>query len=80
METLQKPTIDKVKLVKNNTVKFDSYRAGFFYYTIGYENETYRFCFETHEIAGATLQKEDKAIMFLRFINKAIDHHQFIKV
>lgn len=80
-------------LVKgDNTVKFDSYRQGFFYYNVGlkeYHNinsdvfvETAKFQFPIpmDDIGTATLLREDKAITFMRWIRKAIDEGTLIQV
>ena len=68
------------QIVKNNTVEFDSYRAGFFYYTVDVAEDRYRFPIEMNEVGTATMLKSDKALLYMRFIKKAIDGHQFIKV
>jgi hypothetical protein len=78
METL-KQTINLTEVVKNNKVNFDSYRAGFFYYTVGVGDSEYRFPIEANDIGQATLLASDKAIIYMRWIRKAIDGHQFIK-
>lgn len=81
MENLQIiAPLNMIDIVKDNKVHFDSYRAGFFYYTVTVKNETYRFPIESHDIGQATMQKEDKALIFMRWIKKAIDGHQFVKV
>lgn len=81
MENLQiLAPLNLTDIVKNNKVHFDSYRAGFFYYTVTVKENTYRFPIETNDIGQATLLKEDKAIIFMRWIRKAIDGHQFIKI
>lgn len=67
-------------IIKGNTVRFDSYRSGFFYYHIEYENETYQFTVPQDDIGTATLNAEDKAMLFMRWIRKAIDSNEFIKI
>ena len=61
-------------LVKNNIVDFFRYRAGVFYYTIVYPTtmETYVFPVPLDDIGDATMFRSDKAILFMRWIRKAI--------
>lgn len=76
-------------LVKDgNKVVFDFYRAGFFYYNVGYsfkkdvfiKYETYQFPVPTEDIGNATLLATDKAITYMRWIRKAIENNTLIKV
>ena len=70
----QYPTI--TELVKNNSVNFHSYRAGNFYYDIAYGDSpqtTYRFTVPLEDIGDATLQCSDKALLFMRWIRKALE-------
>lgn len=78
-------------LVSNgNTVTFDSYRQGVFYYNVAYCTEEqlqsdtavtiYQFPVPIDDIGTATLLKEDKAITFMRWIRKAIEDKTFIKL
>lgn len=73
----------------NNIVKFDSYRAGFFYYIVEWTDlspeesmgvpDKYLFPIPVEDIGNATLLSEDKAITFMRWIRKAIDDKTLIK-
>lgn len=72
--------LNLTKIVKDNSVHFDSYRSGFFYYTVNVDENVYRFPIEANDIGQATLMKSDKAIIYMRWIRKAIDGHQFIKI
>lgn len=86
--------INLKNLIKDNTVQFNSYRQGFFYYNITYlvkgvntnikDNIEYGTVFQfpipIEDIGGAFLLKEDKAITFMRWIRKAIEDNTFIKV
>lgn len=79
-------------LIKNNTVHFDSYRQGVFYYTIIYlvksanqEQEIpygteFQFPVPLDDIGTATLLKEDKAITFMRWIRKAKEEGTLIQL
>jgi hypothetical protein len=73
-------------LVKNNWVKFDSYRQGYFYYIIhvgiddfGDPIGTYQFPVPLDDIGTATLLGQDKAITFMRWIRRAIKDKTFVK-
>ncbi|MFW5795262.1 MAG: hypothetical protein ACOCV1_07240 [Bacillota bacterium] len=68
------------EIIKNNKVTFDSYRAGFFYYTIKVNADCYQFSVDREDIGDATLLANDKAIYFMRWIRKAIENNQFIKL
>jgi len=75
-------------LVKNNFVKFDSYRQGLFYYIlrtgeysgIGDEYVDYQFTIPIDDIGTATLLSEDKALTYMRWIRKALDNKTLIKL
>ena len=76
------------ELIKNNFVKFDSYRRGNLYYKIidieqtalQGENITYLFTVPIDDIGTATLLSEDKAITFMRWIRKAINDNTLVRV
>jgi hypothetical protein len=79
----------KIKdIIKDNIVRFNRLRKGTAYYTIVVEVQeevglviaTYEFPVPLSDIGDATLEKEDKAIMFMRYIRKAIEEGTFIKV
>lgn len=70
---------------KEHVVAFDSYRAGFFYYNVFNINkvpdgETYQFTIPVEDIGNATLMATDKAIIFMRWIRKAIQDNTLIKI
>jgi hypothetical protein len=75
-------------LIKNNFVKFDSYRRGNLYYKIidleqtalKGENITYLFTVPIDDIGTATLLSEDKAITFMRWIRKAIADNTLVRI
>ena len=67
-----------------NIVSFDFYRQGKFYYNAYNPNETpdgpvYQFTIPIEEIGDATFPATEKAIMFMRFIRKAMDSGEFVK-
>lgn len=71
----------KIKdIVKDNKVEFSSYRADTFYYNIEVDESFYQFPVPRKDIEGATLQAMDKAIYFMRWINKALKEKTFIKI
>jgi hypothetical protein len=73
------------EIVKDNVVHFHKYRAGYFYYMVPLfdrdnDNAVYWYVFPVpqSDIGDATLQREDKAIIFMRYIRKAIDEGTFL--
>lgn len=78
-------------LVKDNYVTFDSYRQGIFYYRIAYlekgvnvEQEVpygteFIFPVPVDDIGTATLLSKDKAIMYMRWIRKAMSDNTLSK-
>jgi tRNA nucleotidyltransferase (CCA-adding enzyme) len=73
-------------IVKNNTVQFVKYRAGHFYYKVECYVEdpiggmqTFIFPVPQNDIGDATLEAIDKAIIFMRYIRKALEEGTFIK-
>lgn len=80
------PKINVKNLIKNNTVKFSHYRAGYLFYTIceldseGKPGQNYMFSISIEETSGASFKAEDKAIMFLQFINKNLKNSTFNKI
>jgi len=72
-------------VTKEHVVKFDSYRAGYFYYIVYNSNQTpngdsYGFTVPIDDIGGATLLATDKAITFMRWIRKAIADNTLVKI
>ena len=66
---------------KDNYVRFDSYRAGFFYYNVMHviTMELYQFQIPVEDIGGATLLAIDKSFSFMRWIRKSISDGTLIK-
>lgn len=68
------------KIIKDNKVYFSRYRKGFLYYHIKYNGGIWEFTVPTSDIGDATFLNEDKAIMFMRYIRKAIEDSEFVRV
>ncbi len=68
------------ELVKDNKVYFYLLRAGIVYYKVQYQNEFYSFPVRLDDIGEATLLSEDKAIIFMRYIRKAIENNEIHKI
>lgn len=82
-------TIPPIKdIVKDNYVHFVKFRQGFFYYNVNIpmkrENGTewfatiFTFPVPLSDIGDATLLNQDKAIIFMRYIRKAIEDGTFL--
>lgn len=73
--------MDIKEIVKDNSVFFSKYRQGFVYYTVRVPSEgiDYIFPVPLSDIGDATLFPKDKAIVFMRYIRKAIEDGTFIK-
>lgn len=69
-------------LVKNNTVQFYKLRHGIAYYTVNNpdDNQNYLFPVPLSDIGDATLLATDKAMMFMRYIRKAIEDGVLVAV
>ena len=66
-------------IVKDNTVRFVRYRQGVAYYGVKVPTEgEYTFPVPLEDIGDATLEMEDKAIFFMRYINRAMKEGSFI--
>jgi hypothetical protein len=77
------------ELIKDNYVEFDSYRQGFFYYNVLVQvkqtygdpgPERYQFSVPLDDIGTATLLNRDRAIIYMRWIRKAIENETLIKL
>ena len=69
------------EIVKDNTVRFLYYRQGHAYYAVKVPEEgiEYYFPVPLEDIGDATLEAKDKAIVFMRYIRKAIEDGTFVK-
>jgi len=66
-------------IVKDNTVRFVRYRQGIVYYGVDVPADgAYVFPVPLEDIGDATLELEDRAIMFMRYIRRAISDGSFV--
>lgn len=64
-----------VDLVKDNIVKYDFSKGGKLYYTVYFEDTKYTFPIDItdkEEVGDAIFHNTDRAILFMRYINKSI--------
>lgn len=73
-------TSDIKNIIANNEVNILFYRASIIYYGIAYKEINYQFPVRLDDIGDATLMNKDKAILFMRYIRKAIESNEFVKV
>jgi hypothetical protein len=73
--------MDIKEIVKDNEVRFAKYRQGFAYYTVHVPSEGigYTFPVPLSDIGDATLLATDKALVFMRYIRKALEDGTFVK-
>lgn len=67
------------QIVKDNRVNFSHYRAGHLYYHVSVAQDWYSFPVPVNDIGDATFLNEDKAIMMMRYIRKALDNGTFVR-
>ena len=69
------------EIVKDNTVRFQRYRQNPMYYvvTVPEEELEYSFPVPLDDVGDATLNAEEKAITYMRYIRKAIEEGAFVK-
>lgn len=65
------------EIVKDNIVHFNSYRKGILYYKVTVNNKNYRFPVPIEDTGDATFLDKDKAILFMRYIRKALNENTF---
>jgi hypothetical protein len=70
------------EIVKDNQVNFLRYRQGVMYYTVRVPGNQadHMFPVPLSDIGDATLHCQDKAIMFMRYIRKALDEGTLVPV
>lgn len=64
-----------------NTVQFKEFRNDYFYYQVRqkHTNDLYQFPIHMGDVKGVTLQREDKAMYYMRWIRIAIDKGLMVK-
>ncbi len=69
------------EIVKDNTVRFQRYRQNYMYYvvTVPGEEAEYSFPVPLEDVGDATLNAEEKAITYMRYIRKAIEEGTFLR-
>lgn len=67
------------QIIKNNQVQFSHYRAGHLYYNIAVDQENFSFPVPVTDIGDATFLKQDKAIIMMRYIRKALEAGTFVR-
>jgi len=65
-------------IVKDNTVQFAFYKNGIFYYNVFHDEQLYLFPVPLSDIGDGVLKSKDKAILFMRYIRKAIEEKTFV--
>lgn len=78
IKTLNKMNLTVKEIVKDNRVYFSHYRAGYLYYTVTVNEQKYSFPVPIEDIGDATFMNEDKAIIMMRYIRKAVDSSTFV--
>lgn len=73
--------MDIKEIVKDNVVRFSKYRQGVVYYSVRVPSEglDYLFPVPLADIGDATLLAEDKAMVFMRYIRKALEEGTFVR-
>ena len=69
-------------IVRDNTVRFLRYRKGVAYYAVRVveEGADYAFPVPLGDIGDATLEAEDRAMLFMRYIRRALDDGTFVRI
>ena len=66
------------KIVKNNVANFEYYRKDFLYYSVVVDDDKYMFPIPCDDLDGATVKKKENAMLFMRYIRKAIEEGSFV--
>ena len=66
------------EIVKDNKVYFSHYRANVLYYNVSVDKTKYMFTVPTEDVGDATFQDVDKAMLFMRYIRKALAEKTFV--
>lgn len=69
------------EIVQNdNMVWLDTFNAKTAYYRVSYNQDIYEFPVDMEDVGTATMKPKDRAMLYMRYIRKAIDAGTFIKV
>jgi ribosomal-protein-alanine N-acetyltransferase len=76
------PAMDIKDIIRDNQVRFLRFRQGYLYYavTVPGEPADYMFPVPVADVGDATLQAQEKAILFMRYIRKAMEEGSFVPV
>lgn len=74
--------MDIKDIIRDNTVRFLRFRQGHLYYAVTVPGQATDFMFPVPvaDVGDATLQAQEKAILFMRYIRKALDEGSFVPV
>jgi len=74
--------MDIKDIIRDNTVRFLRFRQGHLYYAVSVPGQATDFMFPVpvSDVGDATLQAQEKAILFMRYIRKALDEGSFVPV
>ena len=67
------------QIIKDNYVQFSHYRAGHLYYNVKVEGEQFSFPVPLEDVGDATFLNQDKAIIMMRYIRKALETGSFVR-
>jgi len=70
---------DLKQIVKGNQAQFSHYRAGHLYYNVPVEGEQFSFPVPIEDVGDATFLNQDKAIIMMRYIRKALETGAFVR-
>ena len=65
------------EIIQNNTVYFSRYRKENLYYVITVDGSNYEFPVPIEDCGDADFLDSDRAILFMRYIRKAIEDKTF---
>lgn len=73
--------MDIKEIVRDNVVRFERYRQGYAYYSVEVPPQGARYVFPVplDDVGDATLGAVEKAIVFLRYIRRALDDGTFVQ-
>jgi hypothetical protein len=71
------PTIKRI--VRGNTVTFLRFRRGTAFYAVTTPSGTYEFPVDVADIGDATLFAQDRALLFMRNIRRALADGTFVR-